>query len=114
MKKLWNWFKSLFTRENVGIIWQTLLTATKSRIAAMISDAEVQAKAFALAKSLMGGDLTSEEKRTAFNAQMREWLASVGKDVGESTLATLRELAVSSCKAEAEETAGATDTPQAN
>ena len=106
LKKIWSWVKSLFTKENIGIIWRTLFTSSKSAIANLISDATVQAKAYEIAKSLMSDDLTSDEKKTAFNAQMLEWLKTIGKEVGDSTLSTLRELAVSSCKVEDEEAEG--------
>lgn len=104
LKKVWSWVKSLFTKENIGIIWRKLLTSTKSAIATTISDPSIQQTAYDLVKELAGKELTGDQKREAFNEAMTECLKVMGKQIGESTLSAIRELAVSAMKAEDEQT----------
>ena len=52
MKKLWDWLKSLFTGERIGVIWRTIFTAAKSSLAQMVCDPENQQKALDLVRDL--------------------------------------------------------------
>lgn len=105
IKKLWDWICSFFTSENVGIIWRTLFETAKEAASNIIHDADVQRKAFDIAKSMFDSDISSEEKRQKFDSLMLEQLTKMGKEVSTSTLNTIRELAVEAVKQNAEETA---------
>ena len=59
MKKLWNWLKSLFTGERIGVIWRTIFTAAKSSLAQMVCDPENQQKALDLVHDLASSKLTN-------------------------------------------------------
>jgi hypothetical protein len=105
MKKLWNIICSLFTRENVGIIWKTLFASAKDAAKKAINDPKVQKRAFETAKTLMSMDISGDAKKDAFNSAMKDFFAEYGKEVGTSTLNCIRELAVEAVKQNADETA---------
>lgn len=105
MKKLWNIICSLFTRENVGIIWKTLFASAKDAAHRAINDPKVQKRAFEMAKTLMSADISGDAKKDAFNSAMKDFLAEYGTEVGTSTLNCIRELAVEAVKQNADETA---------
>lgn len=107
MKKLWNIICSLFTRENVGIIWKTLFASAKDAAHKAINDPKVQARAFETAKTLMSANISGDAKKDAFNSAMKDFFAEYGKEVGTSTLNCIRELAVEAVKQNTEETSGA-------
>lgn len=100
MKKLWEWLKSLFTGERIGVIWRTIFTAAKSSLAQMVSDPENQQKALDLVRDLASSKLTNEQKRDEFNAQMKSWAKAAGKDLSDAVLNALRENAVVALKCE--------------
>lgn len=102
MKKLWNIICSLFTRENVGIIWKTLFASSKNAAKRAINDPKVQARAFEMAKTLMSADISGNAKKDAFNSAMKDFLAEYGTEVGTSTLNCIRELAVEAVKQNSE------------
>lgn len=107
MKKLWNIVCSLFTRENVGIIWRTLFASAKDAAKKAINDPKVQKKAFETAKALLSADVSGDAKKDAFNSTMKDFFAEYGKEVGTSTLNCIRELAVEAAKeAQKQEAAG--------
>jgi len=107
MKKLWNIVCSLFTRENVGIIWRTLFSTTKEAVKNTIHDPAIQERAFTIVKSLMLTDKSADEKREAFNRMLGEYLKKIGVEVGTSTVNVIRELAVEAVKeAQSQEAAG--------
>lgn len=94
MKKLWNWVKSLFTGEKIGVVWRTIFTAAKSTVAQMVSDPDNQRAALDLVRCLASSQLTSEQKRAEFDAQMKSWAKAAGKDLSDAVLNALRENAV--------------------
>lgn len=106
MKKLWNIICSLFTRENVGIIWKTLFASAKDAAHRAINDPKVQKRAFEMAKTLMSMDISGDAKKDAFNSAMKDFFAEYGTEVGTSTLNCIRELAVEAVKQNTEETSG--------
>lgn len=101
MKTIWKWICSLFTKENIGIIWRTLFNSAKSKITTAIHDPAVQKEAFNLAKSLLTSDLTGEQKKELFNQKMLAALKDMGIEVGTSTLNVIRELALEAVKEDA-------------
>ena len=106
MNKLWNWIKSLFTGDSIGVVWRTIFTAAKSTLAQMVSDPANQEAALNLVKQLAdsrltnGEKLTNDEKRKEFNAQLREWAKAAGKQLTEAAINALRENAVVAAKCE--------------
>lgn len=98
MNKLWNWIKSLFTGERIGVIWRTMFTAAKNTVAQMVSDPDNQNAALDLVKHLASSKLTNDEKRKEFDAQMRSWAKAAGKSLTEAALNALRENAVIASK----------------
>lgn len=101
MKTIWKWICSLFTKENIGIIWRTLFNSAKSKITTAVHDPAVQKEAFNLAKSLLTSDLTGEQKKELFNQKMLAALKDMGIEVGTSTLNVIRELALEAVKEDA-------------
>lgn len=100
MSKLWNWIRSLFTGEKIGIIWRTIFTAAKSTLAQMVSDPANQDAALALVKQLASRQLSNDEKRKEFEAQMKAWAKAAGKELTEAAINALRENAVVAAKCE--------------
>lgn len=100
MDKLWNWIKSLFTGEKIGIIWRTIFTAAKNTVVQMVSDPDNQKAAFDLVKHLASSQMTNDEKRKEFDAQMRSWAKAAGKALTEAAINALRENAVIALKCE--------------
>ena len=100
MKTLWNWIKSLFTSEKIGIIWHTIFTAAKSTLAQMVSDPANQDAALTLVKQLADSKLTNDEKRKEFDLQIKAWAAAAGKNLTEAAINALRENAVVAAKCE--------------
>ena len=98
MSKLWEWLKSLFTGEKIGIIWRTIFTAAKSTLAQMVSDPANQEAALALVKQLASRQLSNDEKRKEFEAQMKAWAKTAGKQLTEAAINALRENAVVALK----------------
>lgn len=101
MKRIWKWICSLFTRENIGIIWRTLFECAKGKVVNAIHDPAVQKDAFELAKSLLTSDMTGEQKKELFNQKMLAALKDMGVEVGTSTLNVIRELALEAVKEDA-------------
>lgn len=101
MKRIWKWICSLFTRENIGIIWRTLFECAKGKVVNAIHDPAVQEEAFELAKSLLTSDMTGEQKKELFNQKMLAALKDMGVEVGTSTLNVIRELALEAAKEDA-------------
>lgn len=100
MDKLWNWIKSLFTSEKIGIIWRVMFTAAKNTVAQMVSDPDNQKAALDLVKHLASSQMTNDEKRKEFDAQMRSWAKAAGKALTEAAINALRENAVIALKCE--------------
>ena len=98
MNKLWNWIKSLFTGERIGVIWRTIFTAAKNTVAQMVSDPDNQRAALDLVRKLASSKLTNDEKRKEFDAQMKSWAKAAGKSLTEAALNALRENAVIASK----------------
>ena len=100
MSKIWNWIKSLFTSEKIGIIWQLMFTAAKNTVAEMVSDPNNQQKALDLAKELMFKGYDNATKRSRFNEAMKAWAKAAGKELTEAAINALRENAVVALKCE--------------
>lgn len=100
MKKLWDWLKSLFTGERIGVIWRTIFTAAKSSLAQMVSDPENQQKALDLVRDLASSKLTNDEKRKEFETLIKAWAKAAGKDLSDAVVNALRENAVIALKCE--------------
>lgn len=98
MKKLWNWVKSLFTGEKIGIVWRTIFTAAKSAVAQMVSDPDNQKAALDLVLRLASSKLTNEQKQAEFNAQMKSWAKAAGRELSDAAINALRENAVVASK----------------
>lgn len=98
MNKLWNWIRSLFTGERIGVIWRTIFTAAKNTVAQMVSDPDNQRAALNLVKHLASSQMTNDEKRKEFDAQMRSWAKAAGKSLTEAAINALRENAVIASK----------------
>lgn len=98
---LWKYIISLFTADKIGIIIRLMLTKAGSIALREIFDAENQKKAYELVKRLNSDDtLTGKEKAKLFNLQMAEYLKKLGKEIAESSLNCLREMALSALRAE--------------
>ena len=98
MSKLWKWVKSLFTGEKIGIIWRTIFTAAKSTVAQMVCDPDNQKAALYLVKHLASADMTNEQRKAEFDAQMKSWAKAAGKNITEAAINALRENAVIASK----------------
>lgn len=98
MNKLWNWIKSLFTGERIGVIWRTMFTTAKNTVAQMVSDPDNQRAALDLVKHLASSKLTNDQKRKEFDAQMCSWAKAAGKSLTEAAINALRENAVIASK----------------
>ena len=98
MSKLWNWIKSLFTGERIGVIWRTIFTAAKNTVAQMVSDPDNQRTALDLVKHLASSQMTNDQKRKEFDALMRSWAKAAGKTITEAAINALRENAVIASK----------------
>lgn len=107
MKKLWNsikaGFKRLFGIETISKVWDILFNAGKSAIGSLLADPEVMNTAFELSKSLVLKTGSSDEKREAFNAAMKDWASSSGKEISTAAMNAIRETAYAAVKAEAEQ-----------
>ena len=100
MKTLWNWICSLFTSEKIGVIWRTMFTAAKNTVADMVSDPKNQQAALELARDLMRSGMSAEQKRAAFDAQLKAWAKDVGVALTTAAINALRENAVVALKSE--------------
>lgn len=100
MKKLWNWVKSLFTGGRIGIIWSTIFTAARTAATEALCDPDNQRAALDLVRKLASSQLTNDQRRKEFDAQMRSWAEAAGKTITEAALNALRENAVIAAKCE--------------
>lgn len=100
MSKLWNWIKSLFPGGRIGVIWVNIFMAAKSTLAQMVSDPANQDAALALVKQLASRQLSNDEKRKEFDAQLKAWARAAGKNLTEAAINALRENAVVALKCE--------------
>lgn len=98
MNKLWKWIKSLFTGERIGVVWRTIFTAAKSTVVQMVCDPDNQKAALNLVRNLMSTDMTNEQKRAEFDAQMKSWAKATGRELSEAAINALRENAVVASK----------------
>ena len=103
LAKIWSWIKKLFTKEFVGTILSKLIENAKTKITEEILNAENQKAAYDFVKEISEDEnLSVEEKAKKFNEKLLEWAKSLGKELSNSTVNCLRELAVTAFKAEAE------------
>lgn len=95
---------SLFSKNNIGILFKILAIKAGSAIAKEIMNPQNQQKAYEFVKDLASRkDLTNKEKADEFNKKMKKYLKSLGKKIADSTINCLRELAVNAFKCESEE-----------
>lgn len=96
---LWRWFLRRFGKEKVGILFRLLFQSGKSSVASRIADNRLQEKALEFVKELSKrNDLTPNGKAERFNKKMFEYNQMLGKEVCESVVNCLRELAVNALK----------------
>lgn len=93
--------KKLFSKSTLGTLLYKILNATGSVVVREILDQENQDKAYEFVKELNARtDLTVLEKAKEFNAKFAAWGHSMDKEISESVINLLRELAVNAIKAE--------------
>ena len=103
LAKIWNLIKSIFTKKVIGTILLKLIENAKTKITEEILDTENQKAAYDFVKEISEDKtLSVEEKAKKFNEKLLEWAKSLGKELSNSTVNCLRELAVTAFKAEAE------------
>ena len=101
LSQLWAWFVGLFTVERVGILFVLLFKSGISAIAKDIADRDLQSKALAFVRELaLREDLTNGEKAKLFNEKMISYAKTLGRELAESVVNCLRELAVNALKAQ--------------
>ena len=99
MNKLIKLIKKLLTKENLGIIFQKLFAETKTKLINDISDPENQKKAIEFVKELnRRKDCTTKEKQEFFNLKMAVYAKDMKKQLSDSVINCLRELAVVAVK----------------
>ena len=88
--------KSLFSTNKFGILFQIIFASAAKQVAKEILDSENQKKAFEFVKELHNRkDMTNQEKMDEFNLKMLSWAKQIGKEMKDSVINCLRELAVS-------------------
>ena len=98
---LWSWFVGLFTKEKIGILFVMLFKAGMSAVAKQIADLDLQQKALKFVRELaLRDDLTNKEKAAIFNEMMLSYGKQIGKNLCESVINCLRELAVNALKSQ--------------
>lgn len=100
MSKLWNWIKSLFAGERIGVVWRKLFEAGRNAVRDVVNDPECQEKALAVARELALSSLSNADRRESFDAELKAWGRSAGKRLAESAINLLREAAVVALKGE--------------
>lgn len=99
LSAIWAWFVGLFTKEKVGILFVMLFKAGASTIAMQIADRQLHRKALEFVKELHSRtDIDNSEKARIFNDKMLAYGKELGKDLCESVVNCLRELAVNALK----------------
>ena len=95
---------SLFPKSKLGILLSILFSRAGSVLLKDIFNPENQRKAYEFVKELHDRtDISNKEKAKEFNKMMIEHLKNEGKNVGESIINCLRELAVNAVKTELNE-----------
>lgn len=101
LAKLWAWFVGLFTKEKIGILFIMLFKAGISAVAQQIADQQLQKKALEFVKELAArDDITNKEKAALFNERLLAYGKQIGKELCESVINCLRELAVNALKSQ--------------
>lgn len=107
MKKIWNaivaGFKAIFCHETISKVWEILFATSKTKIGELLSDTELMNQAFEVSKALLTSDKTADEKRRAFDAELKMWARGAGRDVGTAALNAIRETAYAAVCAELEQ-----------
>lgn len=94
-------FTSMFCKDNLGKLLKILILRASSIAAKEILDKQNQEVAYNFVKTLNArDDLTNFEKAKIFNEQMLVWAKKLGKEMSESAINCLRELAVNALKCE--------------
>lgn len=95
---------SLFPKSKLGILLSILFSKASSVVIKDILDPENQKKAYEFVKDLHNRtDISNKEKAKEFNKMMIRQLKKEGKEVCESVINCLRELAVNAIKTELNE-----------
>ncbi len=105
MSKFWKWFKSLFTKDNVGIVWSIILTSTKSAIANALRDPVLQDEALSIVRQLGNTGMSSDAKITAFAERLEVFAKKLGRTLTEKAITELRRNAYAAYQIENEEAA---------
>ena len=93
--KILSVIKSLFSSNKFGILFSIIFASASKQFAKEILDSENQKKAFEFVKYLHNKqDMSNKEKMDEFNLRMLAWAKQVGKDMTDSVINCLRELAV--------------------
>ena len=96
------WILSIFSADKLGIIFRLLFMSAGKTVLKDMLDTENQKKAYEFVKELNARtDMTNTEKAWEFNKKMYAWAKKEGKNIAESIINCLREMAVNALKAEA-------------
>lgn len=100
VKKLWDWLKSVFCKdESKSILLKILMEGIHDPELEHIFDSDIGAKAIQFVKELnQREDLTGKEKAAIFNEKLAEYAKKVGKVIAVAMINLLRELAVAAVK----------------
>ena len=100
-KLLLKFITSVFTADRIGLVVRIILSQAGKAILRSLLDAGNQKVAYQFVKELhQRDDLTNEEKRKLFNQKFAMWAAAGGKQIKESTVNCLREMALAALKAQ--------------
>lgn len=100
VKKLWDWLKSVFCKdESKSILLKILMEGIHDPELEHLFDSDIGAKAIQFVKELnQREDLTGKEKAAIFNEKLAEYAKKVGKVIAVAMINLLRELAVAAVK----------------
>lgn len=103
LSKILQIFTSMFCKDNLGKLLKILILRATSVAAKEILDKQNQETAYNFVKALNArDDLTNAEKAKIFNEQMLIWTKKLGREISESAINCLRELAVNALKCESQ------------
>ena len=95
------WIKNLFTNKKIGCILAVFAKKAAAAAVKQIMDPENQRKAYELVKKLITRkDMTSKEKAEVFSLQMLDWSQTYARNLSDSSINCLREMALAAAKAE--------------
>lgn len=100
LKKIFNWFKNLFSSEEVqSEMLDILQNNLNSPEIAELKDPSIINQAFEFVKELHNCDnLTSKQKQAIFNDKMLQYSSTIGKKLSTFVVNLLREMAYTTLK----------------